>query len=590
MPTYRAPLEDVRFLLGDVLRYDETVATLPGCGEAPLDVVLDVLAEAGTFCERELLPLNRVGDEEGCTWTPTGVRTPTGFREAYTKLVAGGWPGLVCEPRYGGSGLPHTAQIAVEELMCATNLSFSTYMLLGQGAYAAIRRHGSDEQRDRLLPKLATGEWCGTMCLTEAHAGTDLGLIRTRAVPDTDGGYRITGTKVFITAGEHDLAPNILHLVLAKLPDAPAGTRGISLFVVQRNADDGSSNGVSCSSVEHKMGIKGSSTCVMQFESARGELIGEPHRGMRYMFTMMNAARLSVGIQGLGLAGAAYQQAVTYARERTQGRSLAGAARPELEADPIIVHPDVRRVLMRIRCQIEAGRALGLWAATELDIAERSADPARKAAAEDLVALLTPVIKAGLTDLGWEATGSALGVFGGSGYIRDTGIEQYVRDARIAQIYEGTNGIQALDLVGRKLPEGAGRLLRRFFHPADAWLDAHRADPALTEFVEPAAKALDALRRCTGWLAERGVADREEAGAAASDYLRLFLLAAYAYLWARMAAAALDPASAASASFRQTKLATGRFFVQRVLPEAGALAREITAGKATLMALADEAF
>ena len=590
MATYKAPLDDIRFVLGDVLGYDDVVAALPGCDEAPLDVIMDVLAEAGTFCEQELLPLNRIGDEEGCTWSEGGVTAPTGFREAYAKLCAGGWPGLTADAKYGGSGLPHTVQIALEELMCATNLSFATYMLLGQGAYAAIVRHGSDDQRRRLLPRLASGDWCGTMCLTEAHAGTDLGLIRTRAVPDGAGGYRISGSKIFITAGDHDLSENILHLVLAKLPDAPEGTRGISLFVVQKRRDDGSPNGVTCTSIEHKMGIKGSSTCVLEFEDAAAELVGEPHRGMRYMFTMMNAARLSVGIQGLGLAGAAYQQATQYARDRLQGRALGGAARPDLEADPIIVHPDVRRTLMRIRCQVEAGRALGLWAATELDIAERSPDPVRRAIAQDTVALLTPIIKAGLTDLGWEATGSALGVFGGSGYIRDTGIEQYVRDARIAQIYEGTNGVQALDLVGRKLPDGAGRLLRRFFHPATAWLDAHGDDPAMAEFVEPATKAVVSLQRTTAWLGEAALADREEAGAAASDYLRLFLLTAYAYLWARMGAAALDDSSPASAEFRASKLATARFFFARVLPEAGSLAREVTAGKTTLMALAADAF
>jgi alkylation response protein AidB-like acyl-CoA dehydrogenase len=590
MNGYRAPLADVRFLLGDVLDYAGRVTALPGQEESTLEMLMDVLGEAGTFCANELAPLNRPGDEQGATWTEEGVRTPAGFAAAWKALVAGGWPGLTCDVEYGGSGLPHTTQIVLEELLCATNLSFATYLGLRHGAYQALMLHGSDEQRERLLPGLATGEVAGTMCLTEAHAGTDLGLIRTLAVPDPDGGYRVSGTKVFITAGDHDMTDNIVHLVLARLPDAPAGTKGISLLIVPKVLPDGSRNAVTCTSIEHKMGIRASATCVMAFEGAWGELVGAPHSGMRSMFTMMNAARLSVGIHGLGLAEGAYQQAVRYARGRLQGRSLAGAARPDLEADPIIVHPDVRRALLRIRSQVEAGRALALWTAIELDVAHRHPDPATRAAADDLVALMTPILKAGLTDLGWEATSTALGVFGGAGYIRETGIEQYVRDARIAPIYEGTNGIQALDLVGRKLPDGAGRLLRRFFHPADAWLAEHRDDEAIGDFVDAATRTVDALRRTTLWLGERSVADREEAGAAATDYLRLFGFAASAYLWARMAAAAVDPAAACSPAFREAKLAAGRFWITRVLPEAGALAREITAGKATTMAFPEEAF
>ncbi len=588
--SYRPPLEDVRFLLGDVLDFDGRVTGLPGQAESTLDAVLDVLAEAGTFCANELAPLNLPGDGAGATLGPDGVSTPAGFREAWRTLVAGGWPGLTCDPEYGGSGLPHTTQVVFEEFLCATNLSFATYLTLRHGAYHALRLHGSAEQRDRLLPLLASGRVAGTMCLTEAHAGTDLGLIRTRADPDEAGGYRVSGTKVFITAGDHDLTENIVHLVLARLPGAPSGTKGISLLIVPKIAADGKRNGVTCTSLEHKMGIRASATCVLTFEDAWGELVGEPHGGMRAMFTMMNAARLSVGIHGLGLADGAYQRAVRYARVRLQGRALGGAARPDLEADPIIVHPDVRRALLRVRSQVEAGRALALWTAIELDVAHRHDDPVVRAAADDLVALMTPILKAGLTELGWEATSTALGVFGGAGYIRETGIEQYVRDARIAPIYEGTNGIQALDLVGRKLPEGAGRLLRRFFHPADAWLERQRGNPTLAEFVDPTTRAIDTLRATTLWLGERGASDREEAGAAATDYLRLFFLTASCYMWARMAAAALDPQATCTPAFREAKLASGRFYIARVLPEAGALAREITAGKASVMGFPEAAF
>jgi alkylation response protein AidB-like acyl-CoA dehydrogenase len=482
---------------------------------------------------------------------------------------------------HGGSGLPHVVGAVVEELLCAANLSFSTYAGLTSSAYRAVALHGDEEQRSRLLPPLAQGTSAGTMCLTEAHAGTDLGLIRTRAEPDGTGGYRLTGQKIFITAGEHDLTEDILHLVLARLPDAPAGTRGISLFAVPRRLEDGAPNGVTCVSIEHKMGIRASATCTMAFEGALGELIGEQHRGMRAMFTMMNAARLGVGIQGLALAQAAYVRAADYARERLQGRALGGPARPDLEADPIIVHPDVRRTLLRIRCQVEGGRALALWVATEIDRAE-----AGDAAAEDLVALMTPIVKAGLTDLGSEATNLALGVFGGHGYIRETGMEQLVRDARITSIYEGTNGVQALDLVGRKLPEGAGRLLRRFFHPSSELLDEACADERLAEIAGPARDALNRLRRVTLWIAARGEGDREEAGAAASEYLRLFYLTALGVLWVRMARAALDR----NDEFGAAKLATARFYAARMLPETSALARQITAGKATLMELPADRF
>jgi alkylation response protein AidB-like acyl-CoA dehydrogenase len=590
MSAYKAPLDDIRFLLEEVLDFEETVTALPGLGDAELAVVMHVLDEAGTFCEDVLLPLNASGDAEGCTFADGDVTTPEGFPAAYHKLSEGGWTGLSAAQEHGGAGLPHTVRSAFEEMLCATNLSFATYTLLGHGAYAALERHGSDAQRATFLPKLASGEWAGTMCLTEAHAGTDLGMIRTRAEPDGDGGYRISGQKIFITAGEHDMTENIVHLVLAKLPDAPEGTRGISMFIVPKVRADGTRNGVHCRSIEHKMGIRGSSTCVLEFDGAHGELVGEPHRGMRYMFTMMNGARLGVGIQGLGLADAAYQRAAHYARERVQGRSLAGAAAPDAPADPIIVHPDVRAQLLRVRSQVQAARALALWVAMEIDVAAHHADVHVREAAGELVALMTPIVKAGLTDLAFEGTSLALGVFGGHGYITDTGIEQYVRDARITQIYEGTNGVQALDLVGRKLGENYGRNLRRFFHPVDAWLTEHAADAALADFVEPTVRALGRLQRATAWLGEKALADREEAGAAASDYLRLFTLTSFAYLWCRMAAAATHGTGAATPEFRAAKLATGRFFMARVLPETSALERKVTAGKRTLMELEAAAF
>jgi alkylation response protein AidB-like acyl-CoA dehydrogenase len=584
---YAAPLDDVRFVLERVLHYPDRIATLPGYEEADLDTVLAVFDEAASFCEGVLYPLNRTGDQEGCTLVDGEVRTPTGFRDAYRQWCRAGWQGIAMPTEFGGAGLPHAVENVLGELLNSSNISLTMYATLSHGAAAALLLHGSDDQRRRYLPHLASGDWSGTMCLTEAHAGTDLGMIRTRAVPDGDG-YRVTGQKIFITAGEHDLTDNIVHLVLAKLPDAPPGTRGISMFIVPKVLPDGSRNGVECLSIEHKMGIRGSATCVLGFENAVAELVGEPHRGMRYMFTMMNGARLHVGIQGLALAEVAYQQAAAYARERLQGRALAGPARPDLDADPIIVHPDVRRTLLRIRSQVEAGRALALWTATELDIEHHHPDPERRREAADRVALLTPIVKAGLTDLGFEAASAALGVFGGSGYISETGVEQHVRDARITQIYEGTNAIQALDLVGRKLPEGAGRLMRRFFHPATEFV-ATRADvPELADFVGPLGDALGRLQRTVLWLGERMLADREEAGAAATDMLRLFHLVIGGYLWALMAEAALG--DGVPEARRETKLAVGRFYMQRVLPETAALAREITAGKRTLMALPAESF
>ena len=591
MPAYAAPLRDIRFCLSEYLDPARLTA-LPGCAEMTPDLVDPVLEEAAKLCQEVLFPLNRSGDEEGCTIENGVVRTPAGFPEAYRAFVEGGWPSLACDPAYGGQGLPKTVALPFEEMMCSANLSFGMYPGLSHGAYSALSKHGTEELKQRYLPKLVSGEWTGTMCLTEPHCGTDLGLIRTKAVPNGDGSFSVTGNKIFISAGEHDLAENILHLVLAKLPDAPPGTRGISLFLVPKflPTDDGRPgrrNAVSCTSIEHKMGIKASATCAMSFDGATGWLVGRPHKGLSAMFTMMNEARLSVGIQGLGLAEIAYQNASAYAKDRLQGRALNGAAHPDKPADPIIVHPDVRRMLLSMRAAIEGCRALAAEVALAQDVARLHPDAKEREAADDYVQLMTPIIKAHLTDVGWEATATGMQVLGGHGYIREWGMEQYVRDARIAQIYEGTNGIQALDLVGRKMPTGGGRYLRRFFHPVLAFIEAKGEDERLSEFVLPLSKAFGRLQQCTAELARRGFADPFEAGAGATDYLRLFALTALAHAWARMAEIALPKAED---PFYKAKLATARFFMARVLPETSSLAAKVMAGGATLREMEEAAF
>jgi alkylation response protein AidB-like acyl-CoA dehydrogenase len=593
MTVYTAPLEEMRFVLYDLLGADKALTHLHGHEEHGRELIDAVLEEAAKFCEEQLLPLNRSGDEEGCAYENGVVRTPRGFKQAYDLFAQGGWTGLACAPEHGGQDLPKVANLLVEEIVCSTNISFGTYPALSYGAYNAIKLHGSDELQRRYLPKLADGSWSGTMCLTEPQCGTDLGLIRTRAEPQGDGTYAVTGTKIFISAGEHDLTRNIVHLVLARLPDAPTGTRGISLFLVPKflpkpDGSEGPRNGVACGGIEHKMGIKASATCVMNFDGAKGWLVGQPNKGMRAMFTMMNAARLGVGIQGLGIAETAYQSARAYAKERLQGRALTGAAAPDKPADPIIVHPDVRRLLLTIKSTTEAARALALWVGLALDVSERHPDPQARQEADDLVQLMTPIVKATLTDLGSAAANQGMQVFGGHGYIREWGMEQLVRDVRITQIYEGTNGVQALDLVGRKLPTGMGRLLRRFFHPAMEFVEAHQADPQLAELVLPFATALGRLQQATAWLAQAGLKDPTEGGAAASEYLRLFALTALAYMWVRMAKAAL--ARPGDAEFARTKLATARFFMARVLPETGALFQSLMSGAKPLMEMEAAAF
>ncbi|MGH7004572.1 MAG: acyl-CoA dehydrogenase family protein, partial [Alphaproteobacteria bacterium] len=483
MPVYKAPLKEIQFLLHDVLGYEKNVLGLPAYAEATRDVVDAVLLEAAKFCENELQPLNLPGDKEGCTYENGVVRTPKGFKEAYKTFREGGWCGLTADPEFGGQGLPKVVGFAFEEMITSANMSFGMYPGLSHGAYNAIEKHASAALKKEYLPKLVDGTWAGTMCLTEPQCGTDLGLIKTKAMPSDDGSFRITGTKIFISAGEHDLTDNILHLVLAKLPDAPPGIKGISLFLVPKflpkkganGLEAGPANGVRCGSIEHKMGIKASSTCVINFEDSKGWLVGTKHKGMRAMFAMMNAARLGVAMQGLAIAEVSYQNGANYARDRLQGRALTGAKYPDKAADPILVHPDVRRMLLKQRAITEAARALAYWSGMQLDVYSNHPDAAVRAEAEDFVALMTPIMKAFFTDHGFAAANDTVQVHGGHGYIHEYGVEQFARDARIAQIYEGANGIQALDLIGRKLPMGGGRLLRRFFHPMQAFLEENMA-------------------------------------------------------------------------------------------------------------------
>ena len=597
MPTYKAPLRDMRFVLYE-LHDGAALTALPGYEEFTPDLVNAVLDEAAKMCEEVLQPLNRSGDEEGCTLENGVVRTPKGFKEAYQQFRECGWTGVACKPEYGGQGLPKVVNTLIEEMICSANLSFGMYPGLSYGAYVALANYGTPEQKALYLPRIVDGTWSGTMCLTEPHCGTDLGQIRTTAKPRPDGSYSISGTKIFISAGDHDLTENIIHLVLARLPDAPKDIKGISLFLVPKfsvkpDGTLGSRNGVSCGSIEHKMGIKASSTCVLNFDDAQGFLVGEPNKGMRAMFAMMNTERISVGVQGLGLGEGSYQNAVAYARERLQGRALTGPKHPDKPADPIIVHPDIRRLLLTSRALIEGCRALAAWAAHTYDRATHHPDAREREDADDFIALMTPIVKALITDFGYDVTNMGVQVFGGHGYIREWGQEQYVRDCRIAQIYEGTNGVQALDLVGRKLPLHTGRLLRQFFHPVAAYIEEQQSNEELAHLVGPLAKAFQRLQQATGHIAQAGLRNPDEAGAAASEYLRLFGLTALAYLWARMAEVALaklKEGADGDAAFYEAKLATARFYAERVLPQSGALLAQIMAGSTTMMDFEEAAF
>ena len=596
MQTYTAPIRDMQFALDEV-HGDDGFANTTGLEEFTPDLVAAILEEAGKFCRDILLPLNWPGDQQGCRIENGVVRTPDGFPEAYKAFCEAGWASLGSSPEWGGQGVPHSIAKMVEEMTCAANVSFGLYPGLTHGATVPLEVYGSDALKAAYMPKLVSGEWAGTMCLTEPHCGTDLGMLRTKAVPQGDGSYRISGNKIFISSGDHDLTANIIHLVLARLPDAPAGVKGISLFLVPKylpNADGslGAHNGMQATALEHKMGIKASATCQMTFEESTGWLVGEANKGLEAMFAMMNTERVSVGIQGLGVGEAAYQAAVYYAKDRLQGRSLSGVKNPGGPADPIIVHPDVRRMLMVMRANNEGCRMLSAWVSRALDAETHGAEPEIRERAGEFVALMTPVVKALFTDLGHETANLAVQVHGGHGFIQETGVEQYARDARITQIYEGTNGIQALDLVGRKLPHRMGRNLRAFFHPVSAFIEANGADPALGKMIGGLQQAFGALQLATGHIANKGLADPEEAAAAAAEYLRLMGFVAMAYCFAKAVkvAAARLAEGTDEAAFYSAKITTARFFFDRMLPPAVAQVMAITSGKASMMELPVEAF
>jgi hypothetical protein len=587
MADYQAPLRDMRFVLNEVFEVSKLWAQLPALAEVvDEDTASAILEEAGKVTAGVVAPLNRSGDEEGCSWDKGAVKTPEGFPAAYRTYAEGGWVGVGGDPRFGGMGMPKVISAQVEEMVNAANLSFGLYPMLTAGACLSLNAHASEELKEKYLPNMYAGTWAGSMCLTEPHAGTDLGIIRTKAEPQADGSYRISGTKIFITGGEHDLSENIIHLVLAKLPDAPAGPKGISLFLVPKflvNADGslGERNALSCGSIEHKMGIKASSTCVMNFDGASGWIVDAPNRGLAAMFTMMNYERLGVGIQGLATGERSYQSAIDYARERIQSRAPTGPQAKDKVADPIIVHPDVRRMLLTMKALNEGGRAFSSYVAMQLDTAKFSEDPSTRKRAEELVALLTPVAKAFLTDMGLETTIHGQQVFGGHGFIREWGQEQLVRDCRITQIYEGTNGIQALDLVGRKVIGSGGAFYQHFADEIKAFTDS--ADASLAEFVEPLKAAIANLEQMTADLLERAKANPNEIGAASVEYLQVFGYTAYAYMWALMARAALGKEG--QDDFYASKLGTARFYFARILPRIHSLSASVKAGSESLYLL-----
>ncbi len=598
MPTYTPPLRDMQFVLHEVLNVTEALQALPAHAEIDADTVNAVLEEGGKFAAGVIQPLNASGDAEGCTLDRSThtVHAPQGFKDAYAQYVAGGWPALSCDPAYGGQGLPVTLNQCLYEMLNSANQAWTMYPGLTHGAYECLHAHGTPAQQAMYLPKLTSGHWTGTMCLTEPHCGTDLGLLRSKAEPLADGSYRITGQKIFISAGDHELAENIIHLVLARLPDAPAGSKGISLFVVPKflvNADGslGARNAIVCTGLEHKMGIHGNATCQMALDGALGTLVGEPNKGLAAMFVMMNAARLGVGMQSLGLTEVAYQNAVAYAKDRLQMRSLTGAKAADKPADPIIVHPDVRKMLLTARAYAEGGRALAVYTALQLDHELSHPDEDVRRAAADEVALLTPIVKAFLTDNAWLATSHCLQVYGGHGYIREWGMEQFVRDARINMIYEGTNTIQSLDLLGRKVLGDGGKKLKAFGRKVAEFVEDEGVNEAMQEFVNPLADLGDKVTKLSTELGFKGMGNADEVGAAAVDYLRVCGHLVFAYFFARMAKVALekqaDPATAGD-PFYTAKLATARFYFAKLLPETASLIRSARAGSATLMAL-DEA-
>ncbi|SFF44529.1 hypothetical protein SAMN04488120_104166 [Fontimonas thermophila] len=588
MPQYTPPLRDMHFVLHELLDATTALKQLPRYADFDAETLNQILEEAGKFAKEVIFPLNQSGDAEGCTRHADGsVSTPKGFKEAYRQFCEAGWPALACEPDYGGQGLPELVRSVQYEMLNSANQSWTMYPGLTHGAYAALVAHGTPEQKQTYLPKLISGEWTGTMCLTEPHCGTDLGILRTKAEPLADGSYAITGTKIFISSGEHDLAENIVHLVLARLPDAPAGTKGISLFIVPKflpRADGtlGERNGVVCGAIEHKMGIHGNATCVMNFDRARGWMVGEPNKGLNAMFVMMNGARLGVGMQSLGLAEVAYQNSLAYAKERHQMRSLSGPKAKDKPADPIIVHPDVRRMLLTQKAYTEAARAFCYWVALMIDQEHHHPDENVRKDCADLVALLTPVVKAFITDNTFESTNLGLQVFGGHGFIKEWGMEQYVRDARINMIYEGTNTIQSLDLIGRKVLSDGGARLMKFGKLVQAFIAENNGREDMKEFIEPLMDLGNKVTQLTGEIGAKAMKNPEEIGAAAVPYLRVVGHLVYAWLWARMARIALDKPSD---GFYQAKLATARFYFAKLLPETAMLIRQARAGSAPLMAL-----
>ena len=592
MVKYKAPLREYEFILREVLGIEKELGSYPEYSEATWDMIEMISEQFAKMNEDYWLPSAKEGDEVGVKFENGSVFVPNSMKEATKVVIDGGLTQLFGHQEYGGMEFPNVISVLSDEMSCAANMSLGIYMGLTKGAYHCIHKHGSEEIRQRYLPKFLSGEWFGTMCLTEAHCGTDLGLIRTSAKPEGDN-FSVSGQKIFISCGEHDMGDNIIHLVLARLPDAPEGVKGISLFLIPKFKvnDDGSlgeHNNVNCVSIEEKMGVHGSATCVMSFEDSEGYLIGELNDGLAAMFSMMNTERIAVGLQGLGQAEIAYQNALAYSKDRIQGRDLKGARNPEDEADPLIVHPDVRRMLMRSKSLIDSGRMLACWTALAIDRYEKDPDPKVRKENNDLVELMTPIIKALLTDYGVEITSEMLQIFGGHGYIKEYGMEQFYRDVRIAPIWEGTNGIQALDLAGRKMPQHMGRLLRRFFHPALDFIESNKDDDELKEFIEPFGKALKGLQKTSMYMAQKGLSNPYEIGAAATDYLRQFGLVAMGYMWLLMLKVAFSKKDVDS--YYQHKIITARFFFERILPETLSRAIAISSGSRTMMSLPDEGF
>ncbi len=594
MINYTAPVRDMRFLFNELL--DGPQIQKIKCYEDFTPEVIDAMLEEGAkFTKEVLLPLNLSGDKEGCILENGVVRTPNGFKDAYDKFVEAGWTSLASSPEYGGQGAPAALYFLLQEMICSTNMAFSTYPGLTEGAYNAIKLHGSENQKNLYLPNFTNGNWSGTMCLTEPQCGTDLGLIKTKAEPTQNDSYKISGTKIFITAGEHDLTENIVHLVLGRLPDAPKGIKGISLFLVPKfiptkNGRPGERNSLACGSIESKMGIKGSATCVMNFDNAIGWIVGKPNNGMKAMFTMMNSARLGVGIQGIGLAEVSYQNALAYAQDRLQGRALSGSKSPDKVADSILVHPDVRKNLLTVKSLTEGMRAISLWTALNLDIAEKSDNLEEKKNADNLVQLMTPIVKAFCTDKGFNATNTSLQIFGGHGYIHEYGMEQFVRDARITQIYEGTNGVQALDLVGRKMPTDYGRYLRSFFHPVEEFIQKNSANKELEFYILGLAKAFGRLQQATAIIAQKGLSNRDELGSTASEYLSLFGYVAIAYMWAKTSKVCIEMLESDETGFYTAKLKTAKFYYDKILPETGSLFSIIMSGGESIMSFSEDEF